>query len=396
MASHPPFHILPYPLGLLKVVGLLLIQSFPLFSYAQAPVAAPPQAEPANTPQPTAITEPPANPAPSVDPALPPPPPPPPDQSLQPSENPDEQVKFRFTFEGDSQPPTVGSKPEEQPPPPPQQVPAIDMTDYLGHDPNQPVTYSLEDDEEVETVKREKSKAGLQWDQLAAQIEQFGDWFVANIVWTGPTSGVISIAMVSIFVLGNIKRKKQLKAIQDQFAQRTGKSSKKFAGSTKVKSSKGKLHPPAGKGPSKPPPVAVQSRIGDHCFLCFTGYDEIAAQTLIKRLGKAGYDIRCRKLDNGSAKIFDIETVDTISSARAVLLLASESAYKSERVQQEIEHARDEEKLIIPIYLDDSELPKHFNFLGDDPDFVYFNPDDARNSIRDVVDFLAFKELPPV
>ena len=368
--------------------------------HSQAPVTpepatAPTTPDPARSeaqPTPGATTTDSPEPAPEA-PALPPPPPPPSDEEMAPSDNPDDQVRFRFTFEGDNSPPSIGSKPDLPPPPPPP-VPEVNPSDYLGHDPNDPVTYSLDDDE-VEKPKKPKSKVGMQWDLLMAEFGKFGNWYLANVIWTGPTSGVLAIGMVTLLVVSRIKRKKQLQAIQEKFAQRSQNRPKKFAGGPKLKKS---AKAPAGKkakGPSKPPPVALKNSPENHLFLCFTGYDEKAAQIFKKRMIKAGYAILTRNMEKGSTKIFDIETVDMISSSRAVLLLASASAYTSERVQQETEHARDEEKAIVPVYLDQEALPNHFSYLGEDPDYVYFNPDDAKNSIIDVVDFLQSKDLPP-
>ena len=384
-------------LGVQAVVVLIV---FPLLvspSFSQAPSPNPaasstPPTEP-EVPDSTNPATPEPTPAPAA-PALPPPPPPPSDESMEPSSNPDEQVKFRFTFEGDKSPPSIGSKPDLPPPPPPPE-PEVDPSEYLGHDPNEPVRYSLDDDEEEEKPKKERSKAGMQWDQLMAEFGKWGDWYLANVIWTGPTSGVLFLSAVSLFVISRIKRKKQLQAIQEKFAQRSQNRPKKFVGAAKSKKSPKTNKAKAPTGPSKPPPVSFENPVGDHLFLCFTGYDEAAAKVFQKRLTKAGYAIEVRDLANGANKIFDIDTVDKISAARAVLLLASSHAYNSERVQQETEHARDEEKQIVPIYLDDEELPKHFSYLGEDPDFVYFNPDDAKNSIQDVVSFLQNKGLLP-
>jgi hypothetical protein len=385
-------------LGVQKVVVLVVLPLFVASLHSQAPtpnpaaISTPPTADAVSTGSNSVAT---SEPVPSsTAPALPPPPPPPGDQSIEPSENPDEQVKFRFTFEGDNSPPSIGSQPDLPPPPPPPQ-PEVDPSEYLGHDPNEPVTYSLDDEEEIEKTKKKKSKAGMQWDQLMVEFGKFGNWYLANVIWTGPTSGVLLIGVATLFVMGRIKRKKQLQAIQDKFAQRSQNRPKKFAGAVKSKNSPKAPKAKAPSGPSKPPPVAFENSVGEHLFLCFTGYDEEAAKLFQKRLKKEGYLIEVRDLASGANKIFDLDTVDKISSSRAVLLLASSSAYNSERVQQETEHARDEEKLIVPIYLDDEELPKHFSYLGEDPEFVYFNPDDAKNSIQDVVNFLQSKDLLP-
>lgn len=356
----------------------------PSASLSPPPTPGTPQTTP-NTPLPP----PPAAPEPAA-PSLPPPPPSPPDEEMETSGNPDEQVRFRFTFEGDSRPPTLGSEPDPPPTPPP---PPPNPADYLGHDPNQPVTYSLDDDEPEEEEPKEKVRGGIQWDQLLALLGKGSDWYIANIIWTGPSSGVLVISALALVIVGSIKKKKQKQAIQAQFEERKKLREKRKAMPGKRKAGVGAM--PKKARPSPPAPVEEDPEVGEHFFLCFTGYDDKPAQALQKALTKAGYDIRCRKLDNGAAKIFDNETVELISSARAVLLVASSSAYKSERVLSETQHARDEEKLIVPIYLDDSELPKSFAYLSEDPEYVYFDPGDAKNSIHEIVAFLTNRELPP-
>jgi len=396
-----------FPYRFWKVLGVLILLVLgplhPLHSQAPVPPNTTPTPEPPDATSPasplppppgqpsaTSPLPPPPTPEPAA-PALPPPPPSPPEEEMEPSDNPDEQVRFRFTFEGDTRPPTLGSEPEPPPAPPP---PPPNPADYLGHDPNKPVNYSLDDDDEPEEEEpKERAKGGIQWDQLMGLVGKGSDWYLANIIWTGPSSGVLVLGALGLVIVGSVKKKKRKQAIQAQFEERKKLREQRKANPGKRKAVAGVK--PKKRAPLPPPPTETVQEVGDHLFLCFTGYDDEPAQALRKALTKSGYDIRCRKLENGAAKIFDNETVELISSARAVLLVASGSAYKSERVLSETQHARDEEKLIVPIYLDDSELPKSYEYLAEDPEYVYFDPSDARNSIREIVAFLANREIPP-
>ena len=312
-----------------------------------------------------------------------------------PAANPDDDVRFRFIFDGDRRPPALGAGPDPDDPPPPPAAPVVNPADYLGHDPNESVRYSLDDDEEEEEGEKDKSKAGIQWDQLMAKLDKFGGWYMANIIWAAPVSGVLAIAFITIPVVGAVKKNKAKKAIQEQFAaKKKQREAERAAGGT-VAGPGIKPKALAKKAPKKAPPDAPAPPTGKHVYLCFTGYDEGDANALRKHLSKYKYDIRCRKLDKGVAKMFDNETVDLVCSARAVILVASGSAYKSERVQQEIELAKDEGKPIVPIYLDDTDLPENLGFLAEDPDYVYFDNRNAKSSILGIITFLNGKGIPP-
>ncbi len=266
----------------------------------------------------------------------------------------------------------------------------MNPVDYLGHDPNEPVRYKLQEDEELASAKK-RAKGGIQWDELTAELSKLGGWYMANIVWSGPVSGVLALLMVTFPILGAVKKKKVKQAIQAQFEERKKQRSnqKGVAG--------GKPAKPAGKGrlTTKKAPEPDSQPVGKYLYLCFTGYDEDDALTLRKGLSKYKYDLRCRKLDNGAVKMFDNEVVELVCSSRAVILVASGSAYKSERVQQEIELAKDEGKPIVPIYLDDTDLPANLGFLAEDPDYVYFDSRNAKSSLLGILAFLNNKGFPP-
>ena len=270
----------------------------------------------------------------------------------------------------------------------------MNPAEYLGHDPNQPVRYSLEDDEEEDEEEKDKSKAGIQWDQLMAKLNKFGGWYMANIVWAAPVSGVLAITMLTLPIVGAVKKKKAKKAIQEQFAAKKKQREAQRAAAGNVPGPAKKKKMPAKKVPPAHPGSAEPSA-GKHVYLCYTGYDDTDANALRKLLSKYKYDVRCRKKEKGGTKMFDNETSDLVCSARALFLVASGSAYKSERVQQEVELAKDEGVPIVPIYLDDTELPENLGFLAEDPEYVYFDNRNSKSSILGILTFLNGKGIPP-
>jgi hypothetical protein len=85
--------------------------------------------------------------------------------------------------------------------------------------------------------------------------------------------------------------------------------------------------------------------------------------------------------------------VDAIETAQAVIFTASQNAYASERVKMEIDLAREENKKIVPVYLDDTELPELFMDFENESTFVYFDPVDPDGSLEEIVAYIRMKGI---
>jgi hypothetical protein len=61
----------------------------------------------------------------------------------------------------------------------------------------------------------------------------------------------------------------------------------------------------------------------------------------------------------------------------------------------EIDLARDENKKIVPVYLDDTELPELFMDFENESMFVYFDPADPDGSLEEIVAYIRMKGIKP-
>ena len=297
----------------------------------------------------------------------------------------DEEVSFRFMFDGDTEPPTVNGQPTPNKPQliaenKPVVAAPIDTSGWKHY----------EDDKPKEEKARDAIPLGLQFQKMMEMLGGGWNWFLSNIVWTGPLAGIILIGSLGLFILGKVKKNKKQKVIQAQIAER--KATNREAGSTP---SKGRQGGKFKKFKQTTKPVTRQPTQENHLYLCFTAHDHGAACELQEHLENHGFEVRCRDLINGSGKIFDNDVVDAIETAQAVIFTASGNAYASERVKMEIDLARDENKKIVPVYLDDTELPELFMDFENESIFVYFDPADPDGSLEEIVAYIRMKGIKP-
>jgi hypothetical protein len=297
----------------------------------------------------------------------------------------DEEVSFRFIFDGDTEPPTVGGIPT---PPKAENVKTENTVAAKPIDTSNWRHY--EDDKPKEEKAREAIPLGLQFQKLMEMIGGGWNWFLSNIVWTGPVTGILFIGSLGLLILGKVKKSKQQKIIQAQIGER--KANKTATGTNPPKRKQGGKFK---KFKQATTPVTRQPSEGNHLYLCFTAHDHEAALGLQEHLEDHGFEVRCRDLINGSGKIFDNDVVDAIETAQAVIFTASGNAYASERVKMEIDLARDENKKIVPVYLDDTELPELFMDFENESMFVYFDPADPDGSLEEIVAYIRMKGIKP-
>ncbi|MBT5690846.1 MAG: toll/interleukin-1 receptor domain-containing protein [Opitutae bacterium] len=298
----------------------------------------------------------------------------------------DENVSFRFMFVGDTEAPTVNDQPTPEKPKviaenkPVVETP-IDTSNWKRY----------EDDKPKVEKARDAIPLGLQFEKMMEMLGSGWNWFLSNIVWTGPIAGVALLGSLGLMVLGKVNKSKKHKAIQAQIAER--KANKKLGGTNQRgrKPQGGKFK----KLKQASSPVTRQAPQGNHLYLCFTAHDHEAAFGLQEHLESNGFQIKCRDLINGSGKIFDNDVVDAIETAQAVILTASQYAYASERVKMEIDLAREENTKIIPIYLDETDLPEHLNDFESESMFVYFDPEDPHGSLEEIVAYIRMKGIKP-
>ena len=297
----------------------------------------------------------------------------------------DEEVSFRFMFDGDTEPPTVNGQPTKKKPQliaenKPVVAAPIDTSGWKRY----------EDDKPKEEKARDAIPLGLELQKMMEMLGGGWAWFLSNIVWTGPLTGIILIGSLGLFILGKVKKSKQQKVIQSQIVER--KATNREAGTTP---SKGRQGGKFKKFKQTTKPATHQPTQENHLYLCFTAHDHGAACELQEHLENHGFEVRCRDMINGSGKIFDNDVVDAIETAQAVIFTASENAYASERVKMEIDLAREENKKIVPVYLDDTELPELFMDFENESMFVYFDPADPDGSLEEIVAYIRMKGIKP-
>lgn len=295
-----------------------------------------------------------------------------------------EEVSFRFMFDGDTEPPNIDGQPTPKKPQliaenKPVVTTPIDTSNWRHY----------EDDKPKEEKARDAIPLGLQFQKMMEMLGGGWNWFLSNIVWTGPMTGGILLGSLGLFILGKVKKSKQQKVIQAQIAER--KVNKEAAGTNQAKRKQQGAR--FKKFKQTATPVTNQPPQGNHLYLCFTAHDHEAAFGLQEHLESHGFEVRCRDLINGSGKIFDNDVVDAIETAQAVIFTASQNAYASERVKMEIDLAREENKKIVPVYLDDTELPELFMDFENESTFVYFDPVDPDGSLEEIVAYIRMKGI---
>ena len=139
------------------------------------------------------------------------------------------------------------------------------------------------------------------------------------------------------------------------------------------------------------PSTQAQNNTTDHVYLCFTWHDYDSAICLQEKLEEYGLEVRSKDPESDTTKRFDVETVDNIESSQALILVASANAYSSNRVQQEVELAMEDKKMVIPVYLDATELPDHLEQLGYEETCVYFYPDEPEESMGEIIAYIESK-----
>ena len=355
----------------------------------------PPPAKPATLPSSTTTS------VPSPEPPAPTPPPQPPIDGTKvgpppetlPELDTDEEVRFTFMFTGDTQYPDVNDEPSPERMAAPEPVVAeapveeIDTSNWKRYG----------DEEPEEAVAKKITPLGVQWDKLMAAIGKGWQWFLDNIVWTGPVAGVLFLFTLALALLGRAKKKKKLAALQARHAEHKA-NRRKAQPRRKGSGGKGKG---LGKGGGKfkkfkadtatAPSTQAQNNTTDHVYLCFTWHDYDSAISLQQKLEEYGLEVRSRDPESDTTKRFDLETVDNIESSQALILVASANAYSSNRVQQEVELAMEDRKKVIPVYLDATELPDHLEQLGYEETCVYFYPDEPEESMGEIIAYIESK-----
>ena len=295
-------------------------------------------------------------------------------------------------FTGDTAYPEVGSEPT----PPVMQAPKPAIVQAPVEDIDTTGWKRYGDEEPEPEVARESTALGVQWAKLISALGKGWQWFLKNIVWTGPVAGVLFVGTLILLIMGQARKKKKMAEIKAQIAKKKGERKK---ASTAGATPKGKGKPAKAAGRFKKfnsgggAPTQPAPSHSDHIYLCYAGHDQQAATSLRNLLHKQGFEVRCRDLSTEAGKGFDTTTVDNIETAQAVILAASANAYASERVYQETDLAREENKTLIPIYLDAADLPGHLEDLAYEDTFVYFYPEDPEGTLGEILAYVESKDV---
>ena len=92
-------------------------------------------------------------------------------------------------------------------------------------------------------------------------------------------------------------------------------------------------------------------------FISYSRNDAAAVLDIRKKLESAGVDIWIDQKDINTGAAWDIQIQDAISDSKVVLLMLSRSSVESENVSVEWSFALDKDKHIIPVILEECEVP---------------------------------------
>lgn len=92
-------------------------------------------------------------------------------------------------------------------------------------------------------------------------------------------------------------------------------------------------------------------------FVSYARHDLARVQPLVSRLQERGIKVWLDVEGIDGATVWAGEIAQAIQSSRAVVLMASRAAFGSEYVRREISLAADEHKPIVPLYLEEAEIP---------------------------------------
>ena len=104
-------------------------------------------------------------------------------------------------------------------------------------------------------------------------------------------------------------------------------------------------------------PVRVRSAPDPHLFISYARRDSARVVPLVEGLDRLGYRVWMDQTGIEGATLWSQEIVENMRAARVVLVFASKASFASEFVSREILLASEERKPILPLYLEEVEIP---------------------------------------